>query len=296
MTRPRILPRRYAISICAAGLIVALVQTWLGTNLFSDYALAHWGRAPVSAETPTSVHLRFESVEFDGSLPAWYIPGDPNSPVVVVVGGYGGDRTRNLARAVPPLHRLGYGLLCIDLAYQIGRATFGGGQREADEVTFAARWVTAHTGRPVVLYGTSAGGLAVLLAGAEGLRPLAIVSDSGLVSERNEVAFNSHLPESLLGPFALLYPLFSGGGHVLDVGTELRLHPGYRVPTLIIQGTADTQIDWHNGPELARLTHGALWLLPGVRHVGAFQRDPKTYVSKVNDFIHRAESMVSSSP
>ena len=215
---------------------------------------------------------------------------------MVVVSGYPGNRASNLYRAVPALHRLGYGFLCIDLAYQIGRSTFSGGQREVSEVAAAARWVSTHTGKPVVLYGTSAGGLAVLLAGAEGLRPLAIVSDSGLVSERNEVAYNSRLPEWLLGPFAFLYPLFSGGGHVLDVGTELRQHPGYRVPTLIIQGTGDTAIDWHNGPELARTTHGTLWLLPGVKHLGAFEREPNEYLSRINAFIVGAESKVRAAP
>jgi hypothetical protein len=43
------------------------------------------------------------------------------------------------------------------------------------------------------------------------------------------------LPVGLLGPFEAFYPWFSGGAHILDVGTELQLHPGYDVPTLIIQ-------------------------------------------------------------
>ena len=291
MTGKRGLARSHFIGILAAALAVGLFQVWLTINLFSDYSVAHWGVARLPTKTPTSVNLSYRSVDYDGSLPAWFIPGTPGSPVVVVVGGYGGDRDSNLDKAVPPLHRLGYGLLCIDLAYQIGRTTFGGGQREASEVAAAARWVTAHTGDETVLYGTSAGGLAVLLAGAEGLRPLAIISDSGLVSERNEVAFNSVLPASLFGPFELLYPLFSSGGHVQDVGSELRQHPGYDVPTLVIQGTGDERIDWHNGPELARMTHGTLWLLPGVPHLGAFQSHPKTYVARVNAFIRRAESM-----
>jgi len=125
---------------------------------------------------------------------------------------------------------------------------------------------------------------------------LAIISDSGLVSARSGVAFKSGLPTSLFGPFELLYPLFSSGGHVQDVGDELRQHPGYDVPTMIIQGTGDARVDWHNGPELARLTHGVLWLLPGVPHVGAFRHDPGKYVSRVNAFIRRAESMARPSP
>jgi pimeloyl-ACP methyl ester carboxylesterase len=141
-----------------------------------------------------------------------------------------------------------------------------------------------------VLYGESAGGLSVLLAGAEGLRPLAVISDSGFVSMRNEAAHDTRMPAALLAPFDTLYPWFSGGGHVLDVGSELRLHPGYHVATLIIQGTDDRIIYWHNGPTLARLTHGTLWLLAGVGHVGAFQAAPKRYAARTNDFIQTAET------
>ena len=290
MTGKTRLARSRLIWIFAAAIVVATLQVWVTINLFSDYAVAHWGVAAVSRETPTSVNLSYQSVVYDGSLPAWFIPGAPGFPVFVVVSGWNGDRDSNLNKAVPPLHRLGYGLLCIDLAYQIGRTTFGGGQREASEVVAAARWVRTHTGAPVILYGTSAGGLAVLLAGAEGLRPLAIVSDSGLVSERNEVAFNSGLPTSLFAPFELFYPLLSSGGHIQDVGNELHQHPGYDVPTLIVQGTGDSKINWHNGPELAHLTHGTLWLLPGVPHVGAFRSDPERYISRVSAFIRDAEA------
>ncbi len=296
MTGKKGLARSHLIGILSTALAVAVFQVWLTINLFSDYALAHWGVAPVSTETPSTVDLSYQTVDYDGSLPAWFIRGSPGSPVVVVVGGYPGDRDSNLDKVVRPLHRLGYGLLCIDLAYQIGRTTFGGGQREATEIAAAAHWVTTQTGDPVVLYGTSAGGLVVLLAGAEGLRPLAIISDSGLVGERNEVAFKSGLPAWLFGPFELLYPFFSSGGHVQDVGSELHQHPGYDVPTLIIQGTGDTVIDWHNGPELARLTRGTLWLLPGVPHVGAFRSDPQRYTSRVSAFIRRAESMATKRP
>jgi hypothetical protein len=279
----------WIIAICLAGLVVAFFQTWIATNLGSDYAVAHWGINSHTSGTPASVGLHYETVDYDGSLPAWYVRGQPGHPVIVMVAGYGGGRTGVVDRLVP-LHKLGYGVLAIEMSYQLGWQTFGGGQREAAQVVAADHWVTSHTGQRVVLFGESAGGLSVLLAGAEGLRPLAIISASGLVSMRNEVAHNTRMPAALLGPFEMFYPWFSGGGHILDVGTELQLHPGYHVPTLIIQGTADQTIYWHNGPTLARLTHGTLWLLPGVGHVEAFQAEPTEYIARVNAFIEGTES------
>lgn len=289
MTNSTPLAARWIITICIAGLVVALFQTWIFANLGSDYLLAHSGVSGDTSETPATVGLQYKAVHYDGKLPAWYVQGQPHRPVIVMVAGYTANPAAELTRLVP-LHSLGYGALVIEMSYQLGWQTFGGGQREADEVIAADHWVIDCTGEQVVLYGESAGGLSVLLAGAEGLRPLAIISDSGLVSMTTLVAHNTRLPEALLEPFETFYPWFSGGAHILDVGTELRLHPGYRVPTLIIQGTADQTIYWHNGPTLARLTHGTLWLLPGVGHVGAFQAGPTKYISRVNSFIVAAES------
>jgi len=289
MRKPTQLATGWIIAICMAGLCVALIQTWIFTNLGSDYVAAHSGTSRPSSETPAAVGLPYEAVHYDGRLPAWYIKGQPGQPVIVLVAGYGGRRT-GLLRIVAPLHKLGFGALSIEQSYQLGWQTFGGGQREAAQVTAAAHWVTSHTGDQVVLYGDSAGGLSVLLAGAEGLRPLAIISDSGFTSMRNEAAHSTRLPAALLGPFETFYPWFSGGAHILDVGTELQLHPGYNVPTLIIQGTGDNEIYWNNGPTLARLTHGTLWLLPGVGHVGAFQARPTEYVARVSGFIESARN------
>jgi hypothetical protein len=278
----------WIIAICLAGFCVALLQTWIFTNLGSDYVVAHSGTSRPSSETPAAVGLPFEAVRYDGRLPAWYIRGRLGRPVIVMVAGYGGTRAGMLKRMLP-LHRLGYGALVVEQSYQLGWQAFGGGQREAAEVTAAAHWVSTRTGDQVVLFGESAGGLSVLLAGAEGLRPLAIISDSGFTSMRDEAAHSTRLPDALLGPFETFYPWFSGGAHILDVGTELQLHPGYDVPTLIIQGTGDKEIYWNNGPTLARMTHGTLWLLPGVGHVGAYAADPIAYIARVSGFIDAAE-------
>jgi hypothetical protein len=37
------------------------------------------------------------------------------------------------------------------------------------------------------------------------------------------------------------------------------------------------------------MTHGTLWLLPGVGHVGAFQAAPTEYIARVSGFIDAAE-------
>ncbi len=53
---------------------------------------------------------------YGDGLPAWYVAGDPGRPVIVVVHGYGGNRTATVEIG-QPFHRRGYGLLFIDLGY-----------------------------------------------------------------------------------------------------------------------------------------------------------------------------------
>jgi len=203
--------------------------------------------------------------------------------VIVVVHGYGGNRTATVELG-PPLHALGYGLLFPDLGYVSGARRYGGGQREADNVTQAVRWVEDKAHVPAVLLGFSGGAFASLAAVARGARPAAVVADSGFVGFRSVVAFRAHVPALVTDLLPVLFPLFSGGGHLLDVARETGGRP-FGVATLIIQGGADRTIPASDAPRLARITAGRLWLLPGVGHTKAFDTDRGAYVARVDEFL-----------
>lgn len=225
----------------------------------------------------------FENVTYGHGLPAWYIPGDPGRPVIVVVHGYGGNRVETV-EVGPPLHRLGYGLLFPDLGYVSGARRYGAGQPEADDVTDAVRWVDETRHVPAVLLSFSGGAFASLAAVARGARPTAIVVDSGFLSWRDVVAFRAHVPRIVTNLFPVLYPYFGGGGHAIDVAHELDGRP-FGVPAFVIQGSADRTVPPSDGPRVARLTGGLLWLLPGVAHTKAFDTDRGAYVARVDEFI-----------
>ena len=209
--------------------------------------------------------------------------GAPGRPVIVVVHGYGGNRTATV-EVGPPLHRLGYGLLFVDLGYVSGARRYGGGEREADEVGDALRWVEDNVGSPAVLLGFSGGAFASLAAITRGARPAAIVADSGFLGFRSVVAFRAHVPRLVTNLLPVLYPLVSGGGHAIDVAHELGGRP-FGVPALIVQGTGDRTIPPSDGPRLARLTGGRLWTLPGVAHTKAFDTDRSAYMARIDEFV-----------
>lgn len=278
---PRRWPRRTVV-----GVLVAAVAAWASLNTYAATKIARGGVDTRQVPNPASVGLAFANVVYGDGLPAWYVPGAPGRPVVVVVHGYGGNRTTTV-EVGPPLHDLGYGLLFPDLGYVSGTQRYGGGQREADNVGEAVRWVDENVAAPVVLLGFSGGAFASLVSLARGTKVAAVVADSGFVGFRSVVAFRAHVPKVLTALFPVIYPLVSGGGHALDLGRELGDRP-FPSPVLVIQGSADRTIPPSDGPRLARLTGGRLWLLPGVAHTKAFDTDRRVYVTRVDDFIRSA--------
>ncbi len=256
---------------------------WVSLNAYAATRIARGGVDTRQIPDPGSVGLSFQHVSYGDGLPAWYVPGSPGRPVIVVVHGYGGNRTATV-EVGPGLHALGYGLLFPDLGYVSGSRPYGGGQREADEVGDAARWVEGNVGAPVVLLGFSGGAFASLAAVARGAPVAAVVSDSGFLGFRSVVAFRTHLPEVAAALLPVVYPLVSDGGHALDVAREIGDRP-FPVPAFVIQGTGDRTTPPADGARLARLTGGRLWLLPGVAHTKAFDTDRQVYVATVDGFI-----------
>ena len=265
------------------GLLAVAVTGWVSLNAYAAAKIARGGVDIRRQPDPGSVGLAFEDVTYGDGLPAWYVRGTPGRPVIVVVHGYGGNRAGTV-EVGPPLHALGYGLLFPNLGYVSGAHRYGGGQREADDVADAVRWVTDVAAAPAVVLGFSGGAFASLAAAARGSEPAAVIADSGFVGFRSVVAFRAHVPAVLTTLLPVLYPLFSNGGHAIDVGREIAGRR-YRVPTLIIQGTADRTIPPSDGPRLARLTGGRLWQLAGVAHTKAFDTDRIAYVAHLDDFL-----------
>ena len=264
-------------------MVAATVLAWSSLNAYAAVKIARGGVDLRRTPDPGDVGLPFENVTYGDGLPAWYVRGAAGRPVIVVVHGYGGNRTATV-EVGPPFHTLGYGLLFVDLGYVSGGRRYGGGQREADEVGAAVRWVDANVGAPAVLLGFSGGAFASLAAVAGGARPAAVVADSGFVGFRSVVAFRSHVPEVATSLLPVLYPLVSGGGHAVDLAREIGDRP-FGAPAFIIQGTADRTIPPGDGPRLARLTGGRLWVLPGVGHTKAFDADRARYVARVDEFV-----------
>lgn len=266
-------------------LIVILFVAWVGLNCYGAYWVAHGGYTGQSEPSPSALGFPATNVSYGPNLVAWYAPAQGTNPIAVVVHGYQANRSHVLGTA-QALYQRGYGLMIPDLGYVSGKSDFGGGDREANQVREAVDYVHAHSSAPVVLIGYSEGAPASILAADRGAKVDAVVSDSGPVSFVSIAADRVGISQDFFAVASIVYPWFSGGGHLEDLAGIL---PGnYRVPTLVIQGTADDTVPYADGPALARLTHGQLWTVKGAGHDGAFALDPSEYMSRLTAFVNAA--------
>ena len=285
-TRPARLAadERGGIILKLLGLVVLLLlaAVWVGGNGYAAHWIATHGTTTAEGPAPAGV----TDVVYTANLHAWFAPpaAGPGGikATIVVVHGYQADRSHHAAEAAA-LRSVGYGTLQIDLDYVGGKAKFGGGGRETDEVMAAVAYAKAHTnGGRVGLLGFSAGGTDAILAAARGADVVAVASDSapeGLVRLATD---RVKIPRWLFALTPTLYPRFSDSGHLVDLGDELHaITPPYHTPTLIIQGTADATVNPANGLAIATLTKGTLWKVNGAGHTASYATAPSEYLQRL---------------
>lgn len=177
---------------------------------------------------------------------AWFIPADSSKGTIVLLHGYGGEKSSMLDKA-SILKTLGWNCLLID--FRGGGASPGTktsiGYYEAEQVAAAVKWLADQKQGPVWLFGTSMGAAAALRAIAH-----ESVSVSGLVLEC---------------PFATLYgttaarfrmqgvPAFPMAGLIVFWGGVQQGFNGFahnpvdyareiKIPTLLMWGEKDPKV------------------------------------------------------
>jgi pimeloyl-ACP methyl ester carboxylesterase len=136
---------------------------------------------------PASFGLAFDDLAFrsaDGvELRGWWVPAGAARGTVVMVHGLNRSRVEMVRRA-PFVHAAGWNALLIDLRHHGGSGggatTFGA--KEKEDVKAAIRLARERSPGPVVLWGVSLGGAAVVLAAAEDPDVAGVICDSSFRS------------------------------------------------------------------------------------------------------------------
>jgi pimeloyl-ACP methyl ester carboxylesterase len=249
---------------------------------------------------PAARGLPFEDVDVPGPLgryPAWLVPAEGDT-WVVLVHGRGGAR-REALRILPALHALRLPQLVITYRNDVDAPPspdgyYHLGDTEWEDVEAAVRFAVERGARRIVLFGWSMGGAvtgAFLDRSADAARVAAVIWDAPLVDWRatlRQQARNRRLPPGLS-------PLASAVtsrriGIDFDRFDLRRNPPAVRPPTLVVHSAGDTAVPVSASRALAVAGPDLRWPLrylevPLVEHTASWNADPVAYERAVTSFL-----------
>jgi len=251
---------------------------------------------PKAHSSPTDFGISFETLSIPGRenvmLSAWRLPGGPQAPLVIVHHGYNSEKSGLLPEA-SRFHTMGGEVIMVDFA---GHGDSPGnevslGIREAADVAAVFAWARAHyPNRPIIVYGHSMGGAAILRAMATlGIRPDAAVVESIFDTLLNAIRFRFELLGVPSFPAAEI--LLFWGNQQLDVDGfrhDLVMYAGaIDVPVLVSHGTRDNRASVAG----ARKVHDALrgnkqmLVIEGAGHVNPCLTGGENWNQSVSNFV-----------
>lgn len=228
-----------------------------------------------------------------GRAPAWYVRGR-TATWAVIVHGMGAPRAEALPM-LPLLHSRGFAALVITYRNDPGapRSPDGLSHLGADEwrdLDAAVGYAVAHGAARVVLVGYSMGGEIVcnlLRRSASAGRVDAVVLDSPVLEWRGPLAAaaaRTSLPRPLVGAAERLVSWRTGVD--LDDQDQLRYAAQFRIPMLLLQGTADPVTPVADARAFAaRSRNVQLVEFPDAGHADEWQSDPVRYNRAVGSFL-----------
>jgi len=281
---------------------------------FGDNSPAAWSVRGIASAvpdfdgTPLFVadyrELRVASRDPGIELRAWWLPSraGPDAPSIVVVHGFG-TCVRDPVVLAPAgmLHRLGYGVLLLDLrdhgASTIEDGRTAGGTEEYRDVLGAVDWLVVQGAEPgrIGVLGTSMGAATAIIAAGQDERIAAVWEDSGYADIETRIAegLEDEGYPRLLAPIALLVARIVSGD---DLGSpsvlgELANLRGRHL--FIVHGALDGLIDVSHAETLAEAAGSAgvltdRWVVADAGHVDAMLVHPEEYERRLGGFFRTA--------
>jgi len=247
--------------------------------------------------------VRFPSRQAGLSLAGWYIPGDPNAPVVILTHGLNGCKcSPRVLTVAGMLHQNGFNVLLYDMRehgesdIEDGRAAIG--NEEYQDLLGAWDWVINKKGfdpKKIGVFGESLGAGTTLIAFGQEPRLAAAFVDSpyaDLPEIITEELTRNHYP-TMLEPGAILVARLVAGDNLVAFSPQDAITHDAGRPIFIVHGTNDQRINVHHTQQLATLAkqtnaNVTVWMPEGVGHVMAEFALPDEYEQKLVTFFKQA--------
>ncbi len=253
--------------------------------------------------------IAYEELELageQGSLRAWYVPGQGRTGVLLLHGRRRGELIETL-RMIKPLHEQGLTVLALayrnhDRSAASDDGLYHYGASEWQDAIVGARLLAERGADRVILYGLSMGGAVALEAlerwGGEAAgtlpEPVGVILDSPLVDPFAVVelgAVKAGLP--LPGPLTRLALTVAGWRTGTDFADLRQADDAgdVPVPVMVIAGVEDSTVPIAAVDEFTAALRTPLTYhrLPGVEHVEAWNHDPEAYAEWLRAFVASLE-------
>jgi len=224
------------------SILIGLISFYLLITLLLTYLVQQFPRNPV-VDKPDWGHLLDTTIPaLDGrSLETWRIePEGKSRGIVVLAHGWGRNRDRMVHRA-RMFAQFGFTTV-IHSARDHGNSSpkkFMNGAKFAEDIEAVLKWV----GKPVILYGHSAGSVGAIAAAAKNLPMIQMLFLESSYADTREGLLSLYrwvnpIFGVLFGPMILFWmDLFYGG--ILDQYSPTRLAKKIHAPVMIIHGEKD---------------------------------------------------------
>ena len=313
--------RRIALALGATALLLAVAYMAVGYLIYDQLSRVKAGGGESAGNTPskfvvtsekwatfnvapylmpTYVTVRIPSRQTGVHLAAWYVPGDPNAPAVVLTHGLGGCKCQaNILLVAGMLHRNGFTVLLYDLREHgesdivDGRAAVG--NDEYLDALGAWDWLISEkdfTTNRIGLYGQSFGAGTTLIAFSEEPQAAAAFVDSPYADLRQimdeELVRNSYPTFLDAGGFAAARVV--SGVDLLEHSPRDAIVRDAGRPLYLVHGTADSRVSPHHTRDLADLADAlgadvTVWMPEGVDHVESEYMYPVDYEQRLVEFF-----------
>lgn len=228
-------------------------------------------------------------------LDAWYCPGKPSAPLVILFHGYTAEKSSTLPEARAFLE-MGLSVLLIDFrgSGESSESYTTVGFDEAEDVAAAVRYAQEHLPRSkVILYGQSMGAAAILRAvDSCGVQPDAIIVEA--VFDKMLTTVRHRFEAMRVPSFPSAELLVFWGGHQAGFNgfahNPVEYAASVRCPILFLHGTVDPRAHIEEGrrvfaavPSLKQFKE-----FPGLGHETYVVRFPREWKETVSQFLDEA--------
>jgi fermentation-respiration switch protein FrsA (DUF1100 family) len=248
---------------------------------------------------PSDMDVPYETVTFtspDGlQLSGWLMVQDRPAPAIVMGSGYR-DRKGSMLPVATGLWKRGLSVLLFDFRNQGDSAMDSAqtmGWREIPDMLAAEHIIQERLpGSRIGAMGWSMGAVVSIFAAARDRRISAVVSDCAYADQNSVLSYNfrlvTHLPAMPFIPLAEAIIERQAGYRPSRVRTEDVMGQIAPRPVLLIHAEKDDLCPLENVKRLyARAGEPKeLWIVPEVKHVGAYFLDPDAYLDRVAAFFH----------